>query len=48
MGKTNPAKHPHQSVKEFLNPITNNAQLLKNLDYFTYQTKKSKKLANFP
>ena len=42
--KQNPAKHPHQSVKEFLNPITNNAQLLKNLDYFTYQTKEIKEV----
>ena len=42
--KQNPAKHPHQSVKEFLNPITNNAQILKNLDYFTYQTKEIKEV----
>ena len=42
--KQNPAKHPHQSAKEFLNPITNNAQLLKNLDYFTYQTKEIKEV----
>ena len=42
--KQNLAKHPHQSVKEFLNPITNNAQILKNLDYFTYQTKEIKEV----